>query len=306
MDSYVTERIDVRKDCLSTPGISRILLMRSAQKQNILFPLMDEADKDLFYMFKAQIVAGPSIVFTRDLHANHTQLFPDSEQLCKKILGYDCNSLYLAQMLHSIPSQSYVRRHREEGFYPKHKQRYIMMYIWLEYRSRLDGVHIRSRLNQGFECKVGSYYVDGFSVDNDTLTIYEYKGCYFHAHSEGCRLNIRRDEAEMKAINERDAKREQWFSDNGYRCEVMWECDMLELLKCHPEMKQRYKSLTPKFYNNHPNRVSEKKIIEAIKRDEIFGFFVVDIHTPTHLQAKFERYPPLFGNNLVRPEDVGE
>ena len=68
MLSYLHEGIDIWKDCLSTPGISRILLMKSAQKQSVIFPLIDEGDKDLFYIFKSQIVAGPSIVFTRECY----------------------------------------------------------------------------------------------------------------------------------------------------------------------------------------------------------------------------------------------
>jgi G:T-mismatch repair DNA endonuclease (very short patch repair protein) len=305
MHSYMLEHIDIWKNCLSTPGISRILLMKSAQKQNVIFPLIDETDKDLFYMFQAQIAAGPSIVFTRDLQVDHTPLSPNSDQICKNLFGYDCSSLYLAQMLHSMPSQTYVRRHREEGFAPKHKRRYILMYVWLEYRSNLDGVHIRTRQNQGYESRVGSYYADGLSVLNDTVTVYDLKGCYFHAHPH-CYLNTRVSEDDIGAINARDHERENWISDNGYKHECIWECEMVELIANNPELKLQYNKLIPKFYNNHRSRVSEEVILNAVKSDKIFGFFIVDIHTPHHIKARFDKFPPLFGNHIVKTQDVGK
>ena len=87
MQSYFEQDIDIWKESLSTPGISRILLMKGPQAQNVLFPLIDEGDKDLYYLFRSQICAGPSIVFTRHLHVNHTSLSPDTDKICKAILG---------------------------------------------------------------------------------------------------------------------------------------------------------------------------------------------------------------------------
>jgi hypothetical protein len=159
MKSYIEQNIDIWKDCLSTPGVSRILLMRDAQKQKIIFPLFDDGDKDLHYMMRSQMCAGPSIVFTRWLEKGVTPLALDSDEICEQILGYDCSSLYLGQMLHPMPSQNYVRRFRADSYYPKFKRRYVLMYLWLEMMSKDKGVHIKTRQTQGYECKIGPYFV---------------------------------------------------------------------------------------------------------------------------------------------------
>ena len=188
MISYFDQKIDIWKDCLSTPGVSRILLMRDAQAQNIIFPLFDETDKDLHYMMRSQICAGPSIIFTRKLEKGVTPLLVDSEEICEKILGYDCSSLYLAQMLHHMPSQCYIRRMQENNFRPQFRRRYLLMFLWLEMRSRLDNVYIKTKHNQGYECRVGPYYVDGLAVNGEELTVFEFLGCRYHGRAE-CDLN---------------------------------------------------------------------------------------------------------------------
>jgi hypothetical protein len=306
MDSYMSEGIDIWKECLSTPGISRILLMRSAQRQNVIFPLVDEGDKDMFYMFHSQIAAGPSIVFTRDLHVDHTPLAVGSEEICKSISGYDCSSLYLAQMLHEMPSQSFVRRFREEQFKPRYKRRYLMMYVWLQYKGQIDNIHIKHRFNQGFECKIGPYYADGLSVQDGVVTIYDYLGCFWHCHCSGCGLNTRTDREEMDSIHEREQKRHKWIIDNGYKHVTIWECEMVELLASNPELKTEYNAMLPTFFRKHRTSVTEHQILNAVKNGDIFGFFIVDIHTPEHLQAKFHRFPPLFCNSKIGINDIGK
>jgi G:T-mismatch repair DNA endonuclease (very short patch repair protein) len=306
MESYFDEGIDIWKDCLSTPGVSRILLMKGAQEQNIVFPLIDEGDKDLHYLFRNQICAGPSLVFTRDLEVDKTQLSPGSDEVCKKILGYDCNSLYLAQMLHFTPSQNYVRRLHSENFKARFKRRYCLMYIWLEYMAKLEGVYIRTKQNQGYECKIGKYYVDGLSVKDGVVTVFEFLGCFYHAHqAANCNLNHRTGE-EAKAIYHRTKQREDWLKSVGYRYVACWECDMMEILVANPDLKQKYKAMLPTFYNSHRSCVNEKQILKAVQSGQLFGFLVVDLHVPKEAQSKFDRFPPIFANHEVTLDDVGK
>ena len=303
MQSYIEQEIDIWKECLSTPGVSRILLMRGPQKEDVLFPLIDENDKDLYYLFRSQICAGPSLVFTRDLHINQTPLSPDSDEICKAILGYDCASLYLGQMLHPMPSQNYVRRFRSEKFRARFKRRYCMMYIWLQLKARQENVYIRTKQNQGYECKVGKYYVDGLSSKNGQVTVFEYLGCYFHGHS--CSLN-KRPKSESAKFFQATKEREAWFIRHNYKYVSCWECDMLEILAANEDLKSRYKSMIPSFFNSHRGAVSESQILNAVKSGLLFGFLLVTIETPEHLINMYERFPPIFANHDVTIDDVGK
>ena len=60
------------------------------------------------------MVGGPSIVFTRLHEAGKTKIrghqFEDA-RLCKKILGYDANALYLSTMLQDMPCGEEKIRH---------------------------------------------------------------------------------------------------------------------------------------------------------------------------------------------------
>ena len=52
--------------------------------------------------------------------------------------------------------------------------------------------------------------------------------------------------------------------------------------------------------------MTEKEIVEGVKRGDIFGLIQVDIHTPDHLKEVFEEMTPIFKNSLVSLDDVGE
>ena len=257
MVSYFDQEVDIWKECLSTPGVSRILLMRDAQAQNIIFPLFDECDKDLHYLMRSQICAGPSIVFTRKLERGVTQLATDSSEVCQSILGYDCSSLYLGQMLHDMPSQTYVRRLKEDSFGPRFRRRYILMYLWLEMRARADNVHIRTRQNQGYESKVGKYFVDGLAVDGEQLIAYEFLGCHWHGHS--CYLNNQNGEQSAKLYTN-TKEREDFFKKNNYKYIACWECEMITSLADNDEMRNHYNSLLPSFYRDNRKCVTEEQI----------------------------------------------
>ena len=54
-----------------------------------------------------------------------------------------------------------------------------MMYTWLRYMEMKDDVVIRSRINNGKECRVGKYPVDGMTIlPNKKVRIYEFNGCF--------------------------------------------------------------------------------------------------------------------------------
>ena len=66
-------------------------------------------------------------------------------------------------------------------FHPKKRDRYTLMFDWMNFLNHSHGCQIQHKLNTGKEKKFGPYPVDGF--DQTTNTIYQFHGCHHHAHS---------------------------------------------------------------------------------------------------------------------------
>ena len=104
MRSFYTEKgIDILKDAVSLPGVSLHYLLRGAVDRGAD---PHSPKKEEYEMLKGAVVGGPSIVFTR-LHEVGKTLIREHRvkepRLCKKILGYDVNALYLSTMLEEMP-----------------------------------------------------------------------------------------------------------------------------------------------------------------------------------------------------------
>ena len=100
---YAEKEIDILKDAVSMPGVSlHYLLSGSIERGADLYSPNEEAYK----MLKNAVVGGPSIVFTRYHEVMKTKIrshkFREAK-LCKNILGYDANALYLSTMLQDMP-----------------------------------------------------------------------------------------------------------------------------------------------------------------------------------------------------------
>ena len=110
-DFYKLKRLDIFKDGVSLPGLVLKYLMKGTESD---FYLFDEKDKikpndidmkrnNLLYLLKDSIVGGPSIIFTRYHEANKTKI-RNGDKLCKKIIGYDANALYLYNISQKMPT----------------------------------------------------------------------------------------------------------------------------------------------------------------------------------------------------------
>ena len=69
---------------------------------------IDEDDEpmkrnNLFYLLKDSIVGGPSIIFNR-YHESGKTFIRNGEKICKKIIGYDANALYLWAIAQQMPT----------------------------------------------------------------------------------------------------------------------------------------------------------------------------------------------------------
>ena len=79
-------------------------------------------NEEEYEMLKAAVVGGPSLVFTRRHVAGVTRIRPHrimNHTLCRKILGYDANALYLSTKLNDMPcGKGEVVRYEEEAVAP--------------------------------------------------------------------------------------------------------------------------------------------------------------------------------------------
>ena len=303
LEMYTIQGVDLFKETVSVPGVARIKLMKQAQKRGDLFPIFGEENRDLYYMFKAQLAAGPSIIFTRYQEKGKTPLREDGFEICDSIYGYDVNSLYLYCIGGEMPTGNIVRRDRSDAFKPKYNKFYGIMHAWLKHMQAKDGVRINSLTSNGCEVRVGKYYVDGLAVlPDNTVKVYEFYGCYWHGHA--CYLN-QRDGEESRTRYQRTMEREDFLKKLGYQLEVMWECDFRKLQEEDSALSQMmYDNLSP-FTQKHRGCVDEETIISSIMSGELTGFVLVDIEVPNNLKEFFADFPPLFANHHVSLSDIG-
>ncbi|KAG3117010.1 hypothetical protein PI125_g4145 [Phytophthora idaei] len=62
---------------------------------------IDKEEKDIYAKMKANIAGGPSIIFNRYAKRNETKI--RGGKLCKKVIGYDANALYLWALGNDMP-----------------------------------------------------------------------------------------------------------------------------------------------------------------------------------------------------------
>ena len=108
---YCDRGIDMFKDGISVPGLSLLYLFSNLPKDTF-FTVFNNTNKDAHKLVKDNIVGGPAIIFHRYHEKGITKIRGGSE-LCRKIVGYDANALYLWALMQDMPTGWYVRRREE-------------------------------------------------------------------------------------------------------------------------------------------------------------------------------------------------
>ena len=98
--------------------------------------------------------------------AGETFIRGNSDKRCETIVGYDANALYLWSIDQEMPSGPFVRRKAENDFKPEKRDRYSLMYDWMDYVVKTYNIKIEHKLNTGKEKKVGPFPEDGFDEHN--------------------------------------------------------------------------------------------------------------------------------------------
>ena len=284
---YRDRDIDMFKDGISVPGLSLLYLFSNLPKDTY-FVTFNRTNRDLHKLVKDNIVGGPAIIFHRYHEKGITKIRGGSE-LCRKIVGYDANALYLWALMQDMHTGWYVRRREENGFRPQQAQPYGQMAIqWLTRESDRTGCTIRHQGN-GREKRVGKLLVDGWCAK--TRTAYQFHGCYFH----GCPKCY--DHEETNTLNGKtmgtllaDTKKHTTYLRRHVKVVEMWEC----------QWKRESKALPRPKWN-----MTQSEILADVVNGTLFGMVECDVHVPPELRPYFSEMQPIFKNANVSRDDIG-
>ena len=87
--------IDFIHQAISIPGVAMRVCFNSIIDPAAEFHLFNPKNKDIYHLFKENIVGGPSIIFNRYHEAGKTYIRNNPNKPCQKIIGYDANALNL-------------------------------------------------------------------------------------------------------------------------------------------------------------------------------------------------------------------
>ena len=131
---YTALGIDILKDAVSLPGVSEKHILRKTLQPRWGYkpPELYSPNKEAYAMLKAAVVGGPSLVFTRRHVADETRIRShqyEDARLCRRILGYDANSLYPSTMMKEMPcGPGYVKSYDN----PEAYARVFPQFLWME------------------------------------------------------------------------------------------------------------------------------------------------------------------------------
>ena len=102
---YTSLGIDIFKDAVSLPGVSLQYLLRETLSTRGA-PELYAPEREAYDMLKGVFEGGPSLVFTRKHEAGKTAIRShkyEKARTCRRVLGYDANTLYPSTMLQEMP-----------------------------------------------------------------------------------------------------------------------------------------------------------------------------------------------------------
>lgn len=319
--SITKSKVDIFEDVIGVPGIAGKELYRySAEYPGFRgFWLPDEQHKYLHEKIDAGIVGGPSIAFTRELIGDKTILrgHQGGDRVCKSIVGFDANSLYLWCIGQPMPTGvPVIWKPGQKPVYACRNKVLLKMYTYIDYIAacteeiKRKPCYIQHKLNTGREHRVGPYLIDGYFVNSNGLrTAIEFNGCYYHCHD--CRLakNATRDPTTVDQKREDDKKKHAFLKQLGYNVIVKHECEYDLLYESSTKFKAFVdaRQQARKFHYKHKNTrsISSDKLEEGIRTGELFGFAEVDVSVPPEKFKKFEEMAPIFNTADINLCDIG-
>ena len=157
------------KQGISIPGVTLLYLFNTLPPDTF-FALFPEKDKHLYYLFRDNMVGGPSIIFHR-YHEKDKKKIREVEteaagrvlKPCRGVVGYDANALYLWSIMQEMPTGHYTRRRAETNFRKDAKQTSVEALEWMEWLNFSQGLQLQHEAHGG-EKRVGrlGLPVDGY------------------------------------------------------------------------------------------------------------------------------------------------
>ena len=298
-DFWSENKIDMFKDAVSLPGIAMQFELGFLKEQGIHLSAFH--NKQLYEMFRKNIVGGPAIIFKRYAEAEKSCLRKDPERVCRRVIGYDANGLYLWALCEPMPVGLYTHWQRKDDKMVSSVP-WREADEWLAWEGHNRRTTLVTRLNGG-EKRLGDRQltVDGF--DPSTNTYFEFLGCYWH----GCPRCFTPDDPHPKRGKtfhywyEKTQAKLKYLKEIGYRAVEVWECDWRN--EARQQSVQNF--LDSHFPGRNQRPKTESQLLEQVKRGEFFGVLEVDLHVPDELRAKFEEMTPIFKNTEISPEHIG-
>lgn len=179
-EEFFNQGVDVCTESCTVAGVSRRVVFKYAQKQNIVFPQIPRSDADLHYLIKSSICGGISVISKRLAEKDVTYLTPEQLEKTCFINSLDSNSLYLYTLKSKFSTKVLIRRMDDNNYKPQFNPRIVKQHAWLMYVQRCRNIHISSAHNSGQEVHFGKYAMDGVYSCPSTgaLTAFEFKGKY--------------------------------------------------------------------------------------------------------------------------------
>ena len=284
---YHDQHIDIFKDGISVPGLT-LLYLFNGLPPDTNFVTFNRTNSDLHQLVKDNIVGGPAIIFHR-YHEKDVTKIRGGDELCRAIVGYDANALYLWAIMQDMPTGWYTRRREENGFRPQQAQPFGQMAVqWLNRESERMGLSIRHQAN-GREKRIGKLRVDGWCAE--TRTAYQFHGCYWH----GC--PICHQPEEINAVNGKamgvllaETKKHTEYLRRHVKVVEMWECAWKR--ERDPPPRQKW-------------NMTQNEILAGVVDGTLFGMVECDVRVPVELQDHFAEMQPIFKNATVTCDDIG-
>ena len=104
-------------------------------------------------------------------------------------MGYDANALYLQALSMDLPTQIPLIRREENEFKKEFPGILEGCHDYLDWTTHDRNIKIQSALHGSGEKKIGSYKVDGFCQELNT--VFEFYGDYWHTHQRRTFIWIR-------------------------------------------------------------------------------------------------------------------
>ena len=180
MNNFCKEqKIDFIHQAISLPGIAMRVFFDSVTDPKAEFHLFNNKNKDIYKLFKDNIVGGPSIIFNCHHEAGKTFIRNNPNKPCEQIVGYDANALYLWAIGQPMPSGYPLIRHEKNFFVREFPKFAGGCRDWIDWIAHECNIEIQSAFHGG-QTRIGKYKMDGYCQEQNKE--FEFHGDYWHDH----------------------------------------------------------------------------------------------------------------------------